>query len=48
MNMNRKLKTLVAMLGAAGLGLVATQAQAQDKVKIGFITKAPPGSFVRP
>ncbi len=38
MNMNRKLKTLVAMLGAAGLGLVATQAQAQDKVKIGFIT----------
>ena len=36
--MNRKLKTLVAMLGAAGLGLVATQAQAQDKVKIGFIT----------
>jgi branched-chain amino acid transport system substrate-binding protein len=38
MNMNRKLKTLVAMLGAAGLGLVATQVQAQDKVKIGFIT----------
>ena len=38
MNMNRKLKTLVAMLGAAGLGLVATQAQAQDKVKTGFIT----------
>ena len=38
MNMNRKLKTLVAMLGAAGLGLAAMQAQAQDKVKIGFIT----------
>ncbi len=38
MNMNRKLKTLVAMLGAAGLGLAASQAQAQDKVKIGFIT----------
>jgi len=38
MNMNRKLKTLAAMLGAAGLGLAAMQAQAQDKVKIGFIT----------
>ena len=38
MNMHRKLKTLAAMLGAAGLGLAASQAQAQDKVKIGFIT----------
>ncbi|MBS0508867.1 MAG: ABC transporter substrate-binding protein, partial [Proteobacteria bacterium] len=36
--MNRKLKTLVAVLGAAGMGLAASQAQAQDKVKIGFIT----------
>ena len=36
--MNRKLKTLVAVLGAAGMGLAASQAHAQDKVKIGFIT----------
>ncbi|WP_404299766.1 ABC transporter substrate-binding protein [Alicycliphilus denitrificans] len=36
--MNRKLKTLVAVLGAAGMGLAAMPAQAQDKVKIGFIT----------
>jgi len=36
--MNRKLKTLVSVLGAAGLGLAAMQAQAQEKVKIGFIT----------
>ncbi|MBS0607852.1 MAG: ABC transporter substrate-binding protein [Proteobacteria bacterium] len=36
--MNRKLKTLVTVLGAAGMSLAAVQAQAQDKVKIGFIT----------
>ncbi|MCZ2405778.1 MAG: ABC transporter permease [Burkholderiales bacterium 68-12] len=36
--MSRKLKTLAAALGAAGLCLGAVQAQAQDKVKIGFIT----------
>ena len=36
--MNRKLKTLVAVLGAAGMSLAAMQAQAQDKVKIGFLT----------
>ena len=36
--MNRKLKTLVTVLGAAGMGLAAIQAHAQDKVKIGFIT----------
>lgn len=36
--MQRKLKTLVSALGAAGLALCAVQAQAQDKVKIGFIT----------
>ena len=33
-----KLKTLAAALGVAGLALTAAQAQAQDKVKIGFIT----------
>jgi len=36
--MNRKLKTLVAVLGAAGLCFSALQAQAQEKVKIGFVT----------
>jgi len=36
--MQKTLKTLVAMLGMAGLGLSAMQAHAQDKVKIGFIT----------
>ena len=34
----RKLKTLAAALSAAGLALCAVQAQAQEKVKIGFIT----------
>ena len=36
--MQKTLKTLVTMLGMAGLGLSAMQAHAQDKVKIGFIT----------
>ncbi len=36
--MNRKLKTLTAVLAASGMGLAAMQAQAQDKIKIGFIT----------
>ncbi|MBS0466720.1 MAG: ABC transporter substrate-binding protein [Proteobacteria bacterium] len=36
--MNRKLKTLAAVLAAAGMGLAATQAQAQDKIKIGLVT----------
>jgi branched-chain amino acid transport system substrate-binding protein len=36
--MQHKLKTLAAGLAAVGLGLVAVQAHAQDKVKIGLIT----------
>jgi branched-chain amino acid transport system substrate-binding protein len=36
--MRQTLKTLVAMMGVAGLAFSATQAQAQDKVKIGFVT----------
>lgn len=36
--MKHTLKTLVTLLGAAGLSLAAVQAQAQDKLKIGFIT----------
>jgi len=36
--MKLTLKTTVAMMAAAGLSLAALQAQAQDKVKIGFIT----------
>ncbi|MHA7598381.1 ABC transporter substrate-binding protein [Alicycliphilus sp. T452] len=36
--MQKTLKTLVMMLGTAGLGLSAMHAHAQDKVKIGFIT----------
>ncbi len=36
--MQRKLKTLVMALGAAGLAAAAVSAQAQEKVKIGFIT----------
>lgn len=36
--MQKTLKTLVAVMGAAGLAVSAMQAHAQDKVKIGFIT----------
>ena len=36
--MQHRLKTTVSLLAAAGLSLAALQAQAQDKVKIGFIT----------
>ncbi|HCL86266.1 MAG TPA: ABC transporter permease [Comamonadaceae bacterium] len=36
--MKHQLRTLAALLGAAGLSLAAVQAHAQDKVKIGFIT----------
>ncbi|MGD9772841.1 ABC transporter substrate-binding protein [Diaphorobacter sp.] len=36
--MQKSLKKLVLALGTAGLALSAVQAQAQDKVKIGFIT----------
>ena len=36
--MQMKLKTLVAAMGVACLGLGAMHAQAQDKLKIGFIT----------
>jgi len=36
--MRMKLKTLVAAMGVACLGLGAMHAQAQDKLKIGFIT----------
>ena len=36
--MQKTLKTLVAVMGAAGLAVSAMPAHAQDKVKIGFIT----------
>ena len=36
--MQKTLKTLVAVMGSAGLAVSAMQAHAQDKVKIGFIT----------
>ncbi|AVP58429.1 ABC transporter substrate-binding protein [Pulveribacter suum] len=36
--MKHQLRTLAALLGAAGLSLAAVHAHAQDKVKIGFIT----------
>jgi len=36
--MQKTLKILVAMMGVAGLALSAVHAQAQDKVKIGFVT----------
>ncbi|GAB1386527.1 ABC transporter substrate-binding protein [Melaminivora sp.] len=36
--MKHPLKTTLALLSAAGMALVSAQAQAQDKVKIGFVT----------